>query len=88
MFCPTKPGDPGVKVLHAVLTSKPGDPGVKVLHAVLTSSSTMFCPTKPGDPGVKVLHAVLTSPLKIFSKLLMMVGCPNHAFSPFLLLIN
>ena len=53
-----------------------------------SSSSTTFCPTKRGEPGVNELHNVLTSSSNIFSRLMMIVGCPNHAFSPFLLLIT
>ena len=54
----------------------------------LSSSSTTFCPTNPGEPCVHVLHNLLISSSNIFSRLLIMVGCPNHAFSPFLLLIT
>ena len=54
----------------------------------LSSSSTTFCPTKPDEPHVNVLCNVLTSSSSIFSRLLRMVGCPNHAFLPFWLLIT
>ena len=45
----------------------------------MLASSTALVPTYPGVPGVDVLWPLATSSPKFFSKLVMMVDCPNHA---------
>ena len=43
---------------------------------------------KAGVPGVNVLHNICMVSVNIFSRFLMIVGCPNQAHLPSLLLIT